>query len=183
MAIANVNSPGNSNVGSTSQTVQSSLADKDTFLKLLAAQLKYQDPMNPVDNSEFLAQTAQFTAVEQMTALADATKANMFSNQMSQGVGMIGKTVTYQPPLDDAGNVPDQRTGSVSGVIVENGAVKLVVGADHVDVTQVIKIVENGDVTTDPGNPDPTDSDTGLSDPTDPTGTDDSVPDPEGSGS
>jgi len=164
MAIANVNSPGNSNVGSTSQTVQSSLADKDTFLKLLAAQLKYQDPMNPVDNSQFLAQTAQFTAVEQMTALADATKANMFSNQMSQGVGMIGKTVTYQPPLDDAGNVPDQRTGSVSGVIVEGGAVKLVIGDDHVDVTQVIKIVADADAVTDPaaGTPDPADPPTGT---------------------
>ena len=43
-------------------------ADKDMFLQLLVAQMRYQDPMNPTDSSEFLAQTAQFTALEKMQA-------------------------------------------------------------------------------------------------------------------
>lgn len=182
MAIANVTSPGNSNVGSTSESVQSSLADKDTFLKLLAAQLKYQDPMNPVDNSQFLAQTAQFTTVEQMTALADATKANKFSNQMAQGVGMIGNTVTYQPPLDDAGNVPEPRTGTVSGVVVEDGTVKLVIGGDHVDVTQVTKIVHDGSDTADP-SADATDPADTSGDVTDAAGENPATPDLAGAAS
>jgi len=46
------------------------LGDKDTFLKLLVAQLKYQNPMEPVDSSQFMAQTAQFTMVEKLEAMA-----------------------------------------------------------------------------------------------------------------
>ena len=43
------------------------------FLQLLVAQMRYQDPMNPTDSSEFLAQTAQFTALEKMQTVADQT--------------------------------------------------------------------------------------------------------------
>ena len=43
-----------------------SVGDQDTFLKLLVAQLKYQDPSNPADSTQFLAQTAQFTQVEKL---------------------------------------------------------------------------------------------------------------------
>ena len=39
---------------------------KDAFLKLLVAQLRYQDPMNPADGTEFISQTAQFTVVERL---------------------------------------------------------------------------------------------------------------------
>ena len=44
--------------------------DKDTFLKLLVAQLKYQDPTNPTDATQFMSQTAQFTMVEKLDALS-----------------------------------------------------------------------------------------------------------------
>ena len=42
---------------------------KDTFLKLLVAQLKYQNPLEPTDSAAFMAQTAQFTVVEKLDAL------------------------------------------------------------------------------------------------------------------
>ena len=45
--------------------------DRDTFLKLMVAQLRNQDPMNPQDSAEFLAQTAQFTSLEKLTAVAE----------------------------------------------------------------------------------------------------------------
>ena len=44
-------------------------SDKDMFLQLLVAQMKYQDPMNPTDSSEFLSQSAQFTALEKAYGL------------------------------------------------------------------------------------------------------------------
>ena len=47
--------------------------DKDMFLQLLVAQMKYQDPMNPTDSSQFLSQSAQFTALEKMQVVADQT--------------------------------------------------------------------------------------------------------------
>ena len=42
---------------------------KDTFLKLLVAQLKYQNPMSPTDGTEFLAQSAQFTSLESLQSI------------------------------------------------------------------------------------------------------------------
>ncbi|MFI5911198.1 flagellar hook capping FlgD N-terminal domain-containing protein [Dactylosporangium sp. NPDC051541] len=68
---------------------------KDAFLKLLVTQLKYQDPSNPMDNREFLAQTAQFTTVEKLNDLAE-TQQSLLSAQLQLGASaLIGKTVTY----------------------------------------------------------------------------------------
>jgi flagellar basal-body rod modification protein FlgD len=69
--------------------------DKEMLLQLLVAQLRYQDPSNPADSGEFLAQSAQFTALEKMQDVADQTAA-LLSAQVSFGAtGMVGKTVTY----------------------------------------------------------------------------------------
>src|SRR5215217_2763259 len=85
-------------------------ADKEMFLQLLVAQMRYQDPMNPTDSSQFLAQSAQFTALEKMQDVADKT-AQLFQAQISFGAsGLIGKTVTWT----DADGAT--QTGSVHGV-------------------------------------------------------------------
>lgn len=52
-----------------------SLADKEAFLQLLVAQLKNQDPLNPADGVEFLAQLAQFSALEQLMGIRSEIKA------------------------------------------------------------------------------------------------------------
>jgi len=68
---------------------------KDTFLKLMVAQLRNQDPMNPTDSTAFLAQTAQFTSLEKMQDLANQS-AQALAAQMSFGAsGLVGKDVTY----------------------------------------------------------------------------------------
>ena len=53
-------------------TTKSSSVQSNDFLYLLTMQLQYQDPTNPMDNSEMLAQEAQFTTLEQMENLADS---------------------------------------------------------------------------------------------------------------
>src|SRR4051794_38416708 len=76
-------------------TGKSGAADKEMFLQLLVAQMKYQDPMNPTDSSQFLAQSAQFTALEKMQDVADKTS-QLFQAQISFGAsGLIGKTVSW----------------------------------------------------------------------------------------
>ena len=69
---------------------------KDAFLKLLTTQLQYQDPLNPMDNSEFVAQLAQFSSLEQLQGLSDGmeslTLVNMSMNNASL-TGLIGKNV------------------------------------------------------------------------------------------
>ncbi|WP_159999061.1 flagellar hook assembly protein FlgD [Roseomonas sp. 18066] len=72
-------------------------ADFDRFLKLLTAQMKYQDPMDPTDPTQFVAQLAQFSQVEQQTktnsilqGLADALAGN---GKLSENAALLGKSV------------------------------------------------------------------------------------------
>jgi len=88
----------------TAKTSSSDLGDKDTFLKLLVAQLKYQDPSNPADSTQFLAQTAQFTQVEKLESLVDMIQ----SQQLIGASSLVGRTVTY---MDENGA---RQTGVIS---------------------------------------------------------------------
>src|SRR3954452_3358162 len=81
--------------------------DKDMFLKLMVQQMSHQDPMNPTDGDQWLAQMAQFNSVEQLGNLVN-------SNSQSQAVGLLGKTVTYTDTDDLGQNVT--ATGTVQKV-------------------------------------------------------------------
>src|SRR6478672_10241200 len=94
----------------TGTTTTSKSPDKDMFLQLLVAQMKYQDPMNPTDSSQFLAQSAQFTALEKMQDVADRT-AQLVSSQMAFGAsGLVGRYVSW------TGSDGVLQSGQVSGV-------------------------------------------------------------------
>jgi flagellar basal-body rod modification protein FlgD len=70
---------------------------KDDFLNLLVTQLQHQDPLNPADSTEFTAQLAQFSSLEQLNNINDNLKnMNLFQNAItnSQAVSFIGKTIT-----------------------------------------------------------------------------------------
>ena len=75
---------------------------QDAFLKLLVAQLKYQDPLNPADGAEFLAQTAQFTMVEKLADLEAQGQSTVTSQQQMQAAQLVGRQVTY---VDSTGNL------------------------------------------------------------------------------
>lgn len=73
--------------------------DRDAFMKLLVAQLSHQDPLQPMQGTEFVTQLAQFTAVEQ--AMAQSQKLDLLSTQLSgiasnDAVSLVGKTVTIR---------------------------------------------------------------------------------------
>jgi flagellar basal-body rod modification protein FlgD len=74
-----------------SEGVSKNLGDQDTFLKLLVAQMKYQDPSKPADSTQFLAQTAQFTQVEKLGEIADMLSAQ----QLIGASSLVGRTITY----------------------------------------------------------------------------------------
>src|SRR5436305_15150033 len=80
---------------STLTQATNSQIGKDTFLKLLAAQLQNQNPLNPTDDQQFLAQMAQMSEVEQVTNLAASQEQATSSQQMTEAVGLIGRTVTW----------------------------------------------------------------------------------------
>ena len=82
--------------GATSLTSESSMVGKEDFLKLLVTQLQYQDPLNPAESTEFTAQLAQFSALEQMTNVnenLEYIQLYQASINNAQAVDVIGKTV------------------------------------------------------------------------------------------
>lgn len=99
---------------------------KDAFLKLLVAQLKYQDPLNPAEGTEFMAQTAQFTMVEKLEELGRQTAELLASQRALAGSTLIGRRVTY------VGATGTEATGVVSAVRLAADGPVLRVGADDV---------------------------------------------------
>ncbi len=83
--------------------------DQDMFLKLMMEQLKYQDPLEPTGNTEFLQQQAMFTQVSELQKLNNEISAN---NQLVQGSLMIDKEVV----LTDPSNSSKEITGIVTSV-------------------------------------------------------------------
>jgi len=69
--------------------------DKDTFLKLLVAQLKYQDPSKPVDSTAFLSQTAQFSALEAMQDVSANSASTLAAQLRLNASQLVGQTVSY----------------------------------------------------------------------------------------
>lgn len=65
------------------------------FVKVLTTQLTYQDPLKPMDNQEFMAQMAQFTALEQTQQLNDRVQQLVDNQAALQSVGLIGRTVDF----------------------------------------------------------------------------------------
>ena len=68
--------------------------NENTFLTLLVAQLKYQDPMNPADSTQFLSQTAQFTQVQTLQKMAKQQAAQQAASQLLAASTMIGRPVS-----------------------------------------------------------------------------------------
>src|SRR3954465_10107508 len=85
-------------------------SQKDMFLKLLVAQMKYQDPSNPASSSELMAQNATFTQVEKLEEIAKQNASLLALQRSSSAGALVGRTVTY---TDTDGAA---KTGVVSSV-------------------------------------------------------------------
>lgn len=86
---------------------------KDAFLQLLVTQMKYQDPLNPQDNSEYVAQLATFSQLEELQNMSGTM-------QLSQATSLTGETVIMKTKSSVTGEL-GYVTGTVDYVVVENG--------------------------------------------------------------
>jgi flagellar basal-body rod modification protein FlgD len=113
-SVSEVYSQSTTTTGSTDESV----LDKDDFLTLLVAQLQHQDPLNPSDSTEFTAQLAQFSSLEQLQNIND-TLANFEVYQSTlnniEAAGFIGSTITA------AGNTLIVSEGVADDISVELG--------------------------------------------------------------
>lgn len=107
---------------------------KDAFLQLLVAQMKYQDPLNPATDTEYIAQLATFSQLEQMQNLNSS-----YNN--SQALSMVGKTVSIKT-TDSSGN-EKYISGVVDYVTVTNGTAKLSVNDTLYTLDQVYEVYDD----------------------------------------
>lgn len=112
--------------------------DKDAFLQLLVAQLRYQDPLNPNDPSEFMATTAQFTVVEKLDELTQQGANNAIVTGLSMASSLVGREIDYVDP----DGLP--ATAVVSAAQVVGGNVRLVTENGSVEMASVTRIGEIG---------------------------------------
>jgi flagellar basal-body rod modification protein FlgD len=109
--------------------------DKDAFLKLLVAQLRYQNPMSPADGKEYLAQAAQFATVEKLDNIDKAQHEVVAYQQILLSQSMVGRTVTGTPR-----DGQDPVTGVVESVRFKFGAPLLVIDGREVPVGSVEEV-------------------------------------------
>lgn len=129
----------------TSRTSGSSLG-KDEFLKILMAQLKNQDPMNPMKDREFIQQMTSFSSLEQMMNMSSAID-NMVQSQSVAPVvkysAMIGKEVAYNIHSEDTGKIIDSSQGQVSAVTLKDGEVLLELkNGEKISINSIIRVSE-----------------------------------------
>jgi flagellar basal-body rod modification protein FlgD len=110
---------------------------KDDFLQLLITQLQHQDPMNPSSDTEFIAQVAQFSSLEQMQNMNSATR-------QQQAFSMIGKYISGTVSADEGG---DARvvSGQVTGVRMSEGKILLVVGENEVPLDGLLEVSDSAE--------------------------------------
>jgi flagellar basal-body rod modification protein FlgD len=115
----------------------------ETFLKLLVAQLRYQNPMQPTDGSAMLQQTAQFTQVETLQQLASAQKELLATQHAGIASGFVGKEVT----VVDADGV--ETTGVVEALRFTNEGPLLLLGGREfpLDAAREIRIAGDAGTT------------------------------------
>lgn len=121
----------NQTTGTTDTTTTTRQANdslgKDDFLKLLVAQLQNQDPLSPMSDTDFIAQMAQFSSLEQMQNMNTMM-------QTTKATSMIGSLVTW---ANDKGEL---LSGVATGVQIVNGQPKLLIGDTQIDVDKIVTV-------------------------------------------
>ena len=107
---------------------------KDDFLNLLVTQLRYQDPLNPTDDKEFIGQMAQFSALEQMQNMNSSFSA-------TKAFSMIGREISAVI-TDESTNESKDISGYVSDVKLSGGKTYVVVNGKDVPIESVVNISE-----------------------------------------
>ncbi len=118
--------------------------DRDAFLRLLVTQMQNQDPMSPMDNTEMIAQLAQFSSLEQMNNLNDSfetmnTTMEYLTGNVDQlnfisAQGMLGK---YVKGINAEGKIS---SGIVESVTLDDSIVILTVDGKQMPMTGVLSI-------------------------------------------
>lgn len=112
---------------------------KDDFLKLLITQLQYQDPLNPMEDKEFIAQMANFSTLEQITNMNKSLEAFLKSDALIKYSQLIGKSVEYSKE-------GEQKQSVVKSVRMNGNTVIIALAnGDEVESSSITKVSEAGE--------------------------------------
>lgn len=122
-------------IGSVQAEQSSSLQrvglNQEDFLKILLAQLTFQDPLKPTDNQEFIAQMAQFSALEQSRQANDRMETLLTIQTSDQSLGLLGKTVEIVTPAGNQVGIVTtiEFAEGVPSLTIKNSAGEFITGA------------------------------------------------------
>src|SRR5260221_13962840 len=131
-ATASITTDNSTAPGSTRLPAQ--VLTQNYFLQLVMAQMTNQDPLNPQKDTEFIAQMAQFSALEQSKSMQQDIAKLQTDQQFLQANSMLGRAVTLQ---DDQG---DLIHGTVTAIDVQAGTPQIVVNNQDYDLSTVLSI-------------------------------------------
>jgi flagellar basal-body rod modification protein FlgD len=115
-----------------SDPVSKTQVDYQSFLKLLVAQMKNQDPTDPMDSTQYMAQLAAFSQVEQSVQMNTKLDQMLQSSTLAQADAIIGRTIT---------SADGETTGKVASVrLISNGIVAVLEGGKEVTMGPGVKI-------------------------------------------
>ena len=114
---------------------QRAAISRDDFLQILVTELTNQDPLEPMDNAQFLQQLVGLQTLEQTSALTDALKTFERVMQVGSASGMIGREVKA---INSKGEPIE---GVVTKVVIQNGNVQLEIDSELVSMTGVLEII------------------------------------------
>lgn len=110
---------------------------QDDFLKLLVAQMTSQDPLDPQTDTDFVAQMAQFSSLEQTKSMSSDLSKLSTQQEFSQAASLLGRTVQVQTGSDSL------EQGVVTALDLSTGIPRLVVNGNFYDLSQVLSVTSS----------------------------------------
>jgi flagellar basal-body rod modification protein FlgD len=118
-------------VGQTdSQIPRNAGIAQEDFLRILLTQLRFQDPLKPVDNQQFVAQLAQFSSLEINRQQSEKVDTLLEIEASNQAVGLIGKSVEIR-------SVQGSRVGTVNAISFATGEPRLTIDSNGTSLIDV----------------------------------------------
>ncbi|WP_081667284.1 flagellar hook capping FlgD N-terminal domain-containing protein [Paenibacillus pinihumi] len=125
-----------SNVKAAPTKEKADTLGQDQFLRILIAQIRHQDPMNPLQDRDFIAQMAQFSSVEQLMKMSGEMK--LMRNSLGTASSIIGKTIDWIEK--DSQGPSKTHTGVVDSITVKDGKLFAISGDSKIDMDDIVAI-------------------------------------------
>ncbi len=126
--------PGVSSPAAPATPAPAKTLDQNAFLKLLVAQMRYQDPSKPMDADQMMSEEATFTQVQQLTQLVTAQQNLVSAQHLQAASAMVGRTVAFTNPDGTTGS------GVVSSATLTGSEPTLKVGNKDVPLSSVTEV-------------------------------------------